>query len=385
MIGRGTLLSEGNWIIGYPMTWIKRPGLAVVLFAGVSVLLASGFLVAGVALAAASVPPPHLEPAREILAGILPKSCGDVVPDEEGALWCSDFLQKRIVKITPAGKVTEVLESAPLFTGGLENPGGLSLWGSLLAVEDQNHTLHIVDVKTKRHIRTLPYETLHGAVKMNPSAGFALWKDRILFTGLGFEGPPPPFDHPVEALTLFSTGLDGRGLAIVKRETLSVLARPGRTLFGLGFAASVQSGGMAVCQALPPRLILLGPEGKVLREAVVAGLDVPVIPHALMMSEDFQAETLATTPHIVGMFTLKDWIALVVKRPSPLGPHLSVAWFASNLNPAKEDAIELPIKLAKWDVVARVAYAPPNGVLFLVRHQEPGIASSSRLYRSQVQ
>jgi len=351
-----------------------------------AVILVPSLLSVGAALIAAFAPPPRLEPARETLAGIVPKSCGDVVPDDDGNLWCSDLLQRRIVKVTPAGTVTEVLEGAPLFPGGLESPGSLSLWGSLLAVEDRNHTIQMVDVKTKRHVRAISYETLHGgAVKMNPGMGFTLWKERILFTGMGFEGPLPPFDQPVQVLTLFSTGLDGRGLDVVKRETLSVQTRPGRTLFGLGFAASLPGGGMAVCQALPARLILLGPEGKVLREAVVAGLDAPVIPRALMTSEDFQAETLATTPHVAGLFTVKGWVALVLQRPSPAGPRLSVAWFSSTLDLVKEEGIELPVRLTKWDVVARVAFAPPNGVLFLVRHQAPGAAVSSRVFRSQVQ
>ena len=57
-----------------------------------------------VALAAASAPPPRLKPAQEILPGVLPKSCGDLVPDGEGNLWCLDILQKKVVKITSAGK-----------------------------------------------------------------------------------------------------------------------------------------------------------------------------------------------------------------------------------------------------------------------------------------
>lgn len=347
-------------------------------------ILASGCLLTCVGVVAASTPPPRLEPAQQILAGILPMSCGDLVPDGEGNLWCLDILQKKVVKITSAGKVGGALEGAELFPGGLEGPGSLSLWEHLLAVNDCNYNICVVNVQTKRLIKTIPYETLHGNVRMNPSAGFALWKDRIIFTGLGFEGSPPSFDQPAQALTLFSTGLDGRGLNILKRETLSVTARPGRTLFGYGFSAPVPGGGMAVGQALPGKLILLGPEGKVLREAIIPGLDVPVIPRTVLTREHLQAETLAATPHVTGLFTLKDWIGLVLQRPFPGGPRLSVAWFSSNLDLMKEAGIELPVHLTKWDVVTRVIYAPPDGVLFLVRHQEPGAASSVRLYRSQV-
>ena len=353
-----------------------------------TLLVVPSLLLVGAYFAAASPPPPRLDQAQEILAGILPKSFWDLAPDREGDLWHSNLLQKRIVKITPAGKMMEVLEGAPLFPGGLEGPTCLSLWENLLAVEDGNRTIHIVDVKTRRHIQTIPYKTLHGDIKMNPAFGFALWKGRILFTGMGFEGPPPPFDQPAQVLTLFSTGLDGRGLDVVKRETLSVQTRPGRSLFGLGFAASLPGGGMAVCQALPARLILLGPEGKVLRETVVPGLDVPdvpIVPLEVFMRGDLQLEMLATTPHVVGLFTVKGWVALVLQRPSSLGPRLSVAWFSSTLDLVKEEGIEWPVRLTKWDVVARVAYAPPNGVLFLVRHQAPGAAVSSRVFRSQVQ
>ncbi len=277
------------------------------------------------------------------------------------------------------------MEGAQLFPDGLEGPTGLSLWGSLLAVEDGNKSIHILDVKAGRLVRTIPYETLHGDFTMNPAFGFSLWKDRILFTGLGFEGPPPPADQPVQVLTLFSTGLDGRGLDVVKREYLSVQVRPGRTLFGLGFSASLPGGDMAVCQALPARLILLGPQGKVLQEAAVPGLDVPLLPRTLMRNENLQAETLAATPHVTGLFTLKDWIGLVLQRPSPAGPRLSVAWFSSHLDLVREEGVELPVKLTKWDVVARVIGSPPNGVLFLVRHREPGAMPTARLYRSQVQ
>jgi hypothetical protein len=142
---------------------------------------------------------------------------------------------------------------------------------------------------------------------------------------------------------------------------------------------------MAVGQALPGKLILLGPGGKVLREAIIPGLDIPVIPRTVLTREDLQAETLASTPHVTGLFTLKDWIGLVLQRPSPGGPRLSVAWFSSNLDLVREEGIELPVKLTKWDVVARVIGSPPNCVLFLVRHMEPGAMPSARLYRSQVQ
>jgi hypothetical protein len=239
-------------------------------------------------------------------------------------------------------------------------------------------------LKTRRHIQTIPYETIHGKVRMNPSAGFSLWNERILFTGLGFEGPPPSFEQPAQALTLFSTGLDGRDLTVLERETLSVSARPGRTLFGFGFSAPVSGGGMAVCQAIPSRLILLGPGGKVLRTKAVPGFEVPVVPREVLAHEDLQADLLATTPHVTGLFTLNAWIALVIERPSPAGPHLSVSWFTSNLDPIKEEGIELPVQLSKWDVVTRVIHVPPDSVLFLVQHREPGAVPSARLYKSQV-
>ncbi len=348
------------------------------------VLLASGLLLVGKGLAATSTSPPHLKPAQEILMGILPKSCGDLLPDEDGNLWCSDLLRKSIVKITPSGKEPEILEGAKLFPGGLEFPGRLSLSGSLLAVEDHNMSLHIVNVKTRRHVQTIPYEVLHGEVRINPSAGFTLWNDRILYTGLGFQGAPPSFDQPAQALTLFSTDLDGRGLDILKQENLPAAARIGRTLFGTGFSAPVPHGRMAVCQALPGRLLLLGPGGKVLRETPVRGLDVPAISREVLAHEDLQAETLAATPHIAGIFVVKDWIALVIERPSPAGPRLTASWLTLDLDPVKEEVIELPAQLSKWDVVARIICDRQEGVLFLVRRQQPGTVPSARLFRSQV-
>lgn len=346
-----------------------------------SLVVATLFL-AGGGSAATSAPPPRLKPAQEILSGVLPSSCGDLAPDEDGNLWCSDLLQRTIVKITPDGKRAETLESGHLFPGGLDGPGRLSISGSLLAVDDLNQTIHMVDVKAKRHIRTIPYDVLHGEARINPSAGFALWNERILFTGLGFESAPPPFDQPAQVMTLFSTGLDGRGLDIVRREALSASARPARALFGTGYCAPVRHGGMAVCQSLPGRLTLLGPGGKVLRETALPGFEVPAIPRGVLAREDLQAETMAATPHITGIFTAKDWIALVVQRPSAAGPRLAVSWYTLDLDLVKEESIDLPIQLSQWDVVARITYAPSGGVLFLIRHQVPGAAPSARLFRS---
>ena len=200
---------------------------------------------------------------------------------------------------------------------------------------------------------------------MNPSAGFALWDDRIIFTGLGFEGSPPSFDQPAQALTLFSTGLDGRGLTILKRETLSVSARPGRTLFRIRLLRSRAwwrhsrrpgSAGEAH-SSWPWGRFFAGDRSRTRRPGHSTGV---------LAREDLQAETLATTPHVTGLFTLNDWIGLVFERPSPAGPHLSVAWLSSHLDLVKEEGIELPDKVTKWDVVVRVIQAPPDGVLFLV-------------------
>lgn len=361
----------------WPMKrWIRRTSAGLVVL----------HLIGGDPGAAARPPsPPHLKAPREILSGTLPRACSDAVPDGEGNLWCSDASQRRIIKISLDTKKTDLLEAPGLFPEGLEGPGLLSLQGDRLAVDDQSQSIEIVDVKAKRHLRTLPFETLHGEFRINPSQGFALWEDRILFAGLGFQGPPPSFDRPAQALTLFTTGLDGRDMRILKRETLSAVDRPGRTLFGFGFTAPLPRDGMAVCWALPGKLLALRHGAKHLDEVAVPGLDVPAVPRDVLAREDLQAETLAATPHVAGLFTCKNWIGVVIQRPSPSGPRLSVSWFTTDLVQVREEGVDLPQPMTKWDFVVRAASISPGEVLFLIRHREPGASPSARLYKSPVE
>ncbi len=334
----------------------------------------------------ASDAPPRLSAARRLFAGAAPAAWADFVPDEEGNLWCSDVSRNAVVKLGPDGRVKRVADGPPFFPHRLEGPRSFSLWGSLLAVEDFNRRIYVVDLLKGRTVRTLP-SVLPGDVHTNPSAGFALWKNRILFLAPGFQGAPPPFQRPAEVLTLFSTDLEGLDLKILRRETWPAAERPGRLYFGQGFSVFLPNGGAAVCSQLPARVVLLSPKGEVLREELVEDIPVPSISLEALSASDpaLEFETLARTPHVVGLLSVGRWIVLVLQRPSPNGPRLFLRWLSPSLESLKEEEFPLPEALSAWDIVARVAFAPPSGVLVLVRRHSPSGDFQSRLFRSDIQ
>lgn len=367
---------------------IRRPEPDKAPLRGIKLFL--GLLLCGLLLFPASRPlsapddPPRLSAARRLFADAGPTAWVDFVPDEEGNLWCSDYSRNAVVKVGPDGRVRLAADGPPFFPRRLEGPSFLWCRGPVLAVDDFNHRIYVVDLRKGRTVRSIP-SVLPGDVHTNPSFGFTLWKNRIWFLTPGFQGAPPPFQKPAEVLTLFTTDLEGRDLKVLRRETWPAAERPGLLYFGKGFSVSLPNGGAAVCYQLPPRVVLLSPEGKVLREEVVEDLPVPVVPLAALSDPSFEFELLAQTPHVVGLLAVRQWIALVMQRPSPNGPRLSVRWLSPSLETRKEEELPLPVPLSKRDIVARVAFAPPNGVLVLVRRISPSGDLQSRLFRSDIQ
>jgi hypothetical protein len=321
---------------------------------------------------------PVLSRAVEMKLTGQPRAISDLKVDGAGRLYLSDSAAGRVEVFSPEGKPLQNIGAPGVGHGRFRKPLWLSITGETLAVLDSadGGPLQFFSLKTGQFL-----SALHLPPSYLAQGGFFITPARVVFTGLGFPAMPVP-GASVEAWFLFSTSWNGKALRINDSRKF----RPGEydrsreaRWANWSYSTPWGPGRWAVTHGLPRQITLLDGEGRTIGTSKAEPAGSSAIPAYDGGSPEGAMQTLAKTPHVIGLIPAGQWLGVVWQHRHE-GIPFEAEWMDGRLESAGSQPLFLPFPLAPGDT-CRVAATDSLGRVYLIVYHEDGdFTFSTRLY-----